>query len=154
MPRWTAWVRRAAPSLSKARAQWVLTVFSETKSCVAISRLLRPRATRVRISSSRAVMPRVCWLGRIGSEGLRAGGGFRGDKHFPHHDRFADGFATARDAEAEPDAEGREEDGDERAVELDRVLDDDEAVFGVLEGGDEEAADETENEDVALHDGL
>jgi hypothetical protein len=92
-------------------------------------------------------------VGRIGSKGFD-GGGFRGDKHFPHHDRFADGFATARDAEAEPDAEGREEDGDERAVELDGVLDDDEAVFGVLEGGDEEAADETEDEDVAPHDGI
>jgi hypothetical protein len=34
------------------------------------------------------------------------------------------------------------------------VLDDDEAVFGVLEGGDEEAADETEDEDVALHGAL
>ena len=34
------------------------------------------------------------------------------------------------------------------AVELDRVLDDDEAAFGVLEGGDEEAADKTEDEDV------
>jgi len=34
------------------------------------------------------------------------------------------------------------------------VLDDDEAVFGVLEGGDEQAADETEDEDVALHDGV
>jgi hypothetical protein len=48
-----------------------------------------------------------------------------------------------RDAEAEPDAEGREEDGDERAAGLDGVLDDDEAVFGVLEGDDEEAVDET-----------
>jgi hypothetical protein len=92
-------------------------------------------------------------VGRIGSEGFE-GGGFRGDKHFLHHDRFADGFATARDAEAEPDAEGREEDGDERAIELDRVLDDDEAVFGVLEGGDEEAADETEDDNVAPHDGV
>ena len=91
-------------------------------------------------------------LGCIGSEGFE-GRGFGRDKHFPHHDRFADGFATARDAEAEPDSESREEDGDERAVELDGVLDDDEAVFGVLEGGDEEAADETEDEDVALHDG-
>jgi hypothetical protein len=34
------------------------------------------------------------------------------------------------------------------------VLDDDEAVFGVLEGGDEEDAGETEDEDVALHDGI
>jgi hypothetical protein len=89
-------------------------------------------------------------VGRIGSEGFE-GGGFRGDNHFPHHDRFADGFATARDAEAEPDAEGREEDGDQRAVELDGVLDDDEAVFGVLEDGDEQAADETEDEGVTLH---
>ena len=44
--------------------------------------------------------------------------------------------------------------GDQRAVEFDGVLDDDEAVFGVLEGGDEEAADETEDEDVAPHDGV
>jgi hypothetical protein len=92
-------------------------------------------------------------VGRIGSEGF-AGGGFRRDKHFLHHDRFADGLAIARDAEAEPDAEGREEDGDERGVKLDGVLDDDEAVFGVLKGGDEQAADETEDEDVALHDGV
>ncbi len=80
-------------------------------------------------------------------------------KHFPHHDCFPNdfatgSFATARDAEPEPDAERREEDGDERAVECDGVLDDDEAVFGELEGGNEEAADETKDEDVALHDGL
>ena len=30
LPSWTAWVRRRAPSLSKARLQWVLTVFSLT----------------------------------------------------------------------------------------------------------------------------
>jgi hypothetical protein len=34
------------------------------------------------------------------------------------------------------------------------VLDDDETVFGVLEGGDEDAADETEDENVTLHDGV
>ena len=34
------------------------------------------------------------------------------------------------------------------------MLNDDEAVFGELKGGDEEAADETEDEDVALHDGV
>ncbi len=82
--------------------------------------------------------------GRVGSERFE-GGGLRGDRNFPHHDRFADGFAIAGDAEAEPDAECREEDGDERAVELDGVLDDDEAVFGVLKDGDEQAADETED---------
>ena len=91
-------------------------------------------------------------IGSEGFEGADFRGGFSGHNHFPDHDRFAGGFATARDAEAEPDAKGCEEDSDERAVELDRVLDDDEAVFGVLEGGDEEAADETEDEDVALHD--
>jgi hypothetical protein len=122
LPRCTAWVRRAAPSLSKARAQWVF--------------LLARR------------------IGSEGSDGRR----FRGNKHFPHHhrfpDRFPDCFAAARDAQAEPDAEGREQDGDQRAVELDRVLDNDETVFGVLEGGDQEAANDTEDEDVALHDGI
>jgi hypothetical protein len=94
--------------------------------------------------------PEALLLGRVASKGFS--GGFRRDKHFPHHDRFADSFATARDAEAEPDAEGREQDGHERAVQLDGVLDDDEAVFGVVEDGDKEAADEAEDEDVALHD--
>ena len=100
-------------------------------------------------------------LGCVGSEGFAGRGfrgGFRGNQHFPHHDRLADGFAapfaTMRDAEAEPDAEGRKEYGDERSVELDGVFDDDEAVFGVLQRGDKEAADKTEDEDVALHDGV
>lgn len=35
-----------------------------------------------------------------------------------------------------------------------RLRDDDEAVLGVFEGGDQEAADETEDENVALHDGV
>ena len=94
--------------------------------------------------------PESLLLRRIGSEGFE-GRGFRRDEHFLHHDRFADDFATARDTQPKPDAEGREHDGDERAVELDRVLDDDETVFGVLQGGDEEPADETEDEDVAPH---
>src|SRR6202041_650128 len=93
-------------------------------------------------------------IGSEGFEGADFRGGFSGHNHFPDHDRFAGGFATARDAEAEPDAKGCEEDSDERAVELDRVLDDDEAVLGVLEGSDEEAADETEDEDVPLHNGV
>src|SRR4051794_7222664 len=88
---------------------------------------------------------------RIWSEGF-AGGGFRGDKHLPHHDRFADDFASTRDPEAEPDAEGREDKRYERAVQLDGVLNDGETVFGVLEGGNEQAADQTEDEGVALHD--
>jgi hypothetical protein len=51
-------------------------------------------------------------LDRIGSEGARVGSDgdrcFRRDKHFLHHHLFSDSFATARDAEAEPDAEDRE----------------------------------------------
>src|ERR1700727_506608 len=59
---------------------------------------------------------------------------------------------ACRDAEAQPDAEGGEEDGDQRAVNLEGVFDDHKAVFGVLERGDQQSADETEDEDVALHD--
>jgi hypothetical protein len=91
-------------------------------------------------------------VGRIGSERFE-GRGFCGDKHFSHHG-FARGFAPACYAQPKPDAEGRKEGGDERDVDLDGVLDDDEAVFGVLEDGDEETADETEDEDVTLHDGV
>ena len=151
LPRWTAWVRRGGAEVVEGRAQWVLTVFSETKSCVAISRLLRSRATRLSFE-----------LAGRDAEGLLAGprwerrvcAGLPRDQHFLHHDRFSDGLAIARDPESEPDAEGREEDGDQRAVELDGVLDDDKAVFGVLEGGDKEAADKTEDEGVALHEGV
>ena len=92
-------------------------------------------------------------LDRVGSEGFRGAVRHR-DLHFPHHDRFVNGFALARDAQAEPNAKGREEDCDQRAVKLDRVFDDHEAVFRVLEGGDEKAAYKTEDEGVALHDGL
>ena len=66
----------------------------------------------------------VLLVDRIGSEGLE-GRGFCGDKHFAHHG-FVGGLAPARNAQPEPDAEGREEEGDERDVDLDGVLDDDE----------------------------
>ncbi len=88
---------------------------------------------------------------RIGNERFD-GRGPSPDERFSRRD-FAGGSAPARDSQPKPDAEGREEDGDQRAVEFYGVLDDDETVFGVLEGGDEEPADETEDENVALHDG-
>src|SRR5215472_15649542 len=53
LPRCTAWVLRLVPSLSKTRLEWVLTVFSLTKSFCAISRLLIPCEICTRISSSR-----------------------------------------------------------------------------------------------------
>ena len=94
-------------------------------------------------------MPRACCWVVLGAKGARRLGGH---KHLLHHHRFLDGVTAARDAQSEPDAEGREKEGDQRAVELDGVLDDDEAVFGVLEGGDKEATNESEDEDVPLHD--
>ena len=90
-------------------------------------------------------------LDRIGSEGFERAS-FHGDEHFFDYNCFADGFTPACDAEADPDAEGGKENGNEGAVDLDRVLDDDEAVLGVLEDGNEEATGDTEDEDVALHD--
>ena len=106
------------------------------------------------VTAGRQFFAALDGLGAASGSELVEGAGIRGNKHFPHHDRFADGFATARDAEAEPDAEGREEDGDERAVALGGVFDEDEAILGVLESGDEKADDETEDEYVTLHDGV
>ena len=76
------------------------------------------------------------------------------NNHFPHYNCLANCFATARDAKAEPDPECCEEDRDQRAIKLNGVLDDDEAVFGVLERSDKEPADQTEDENVAFHDGI
>jgi hypothetical protein len=90
-----------------------------------------------------ALLPGGVWSKRRSCFGA---GAWNGDEDFSYHYSLA----SPRDAEAEPDAEGGEEDGDEGAIDLDRVLDDDESVFGVLERGDEETADETEDEDVAL----
>lgn len=96
--------------------------------------------------------------GGVGGEGWGVFGGRCGDEDFFDDDSFADGLAgllaAAGDAEAEPDAEGGEEEGDEGAVELDGVLDDEEAVLGVLEDSDEETADDAEEEDVTLYGGV
>jgi hypothetical protein len=51
----TASVRPAASSLARMLETWTLTVLALMKSCWAISRLLRPSATSVRTSFSRAV---------------------------------------------------------------------------------------------------
>ena len=85
-------------------------------------------------------------LGGVGREALERAI-FRGSEVgcIAYRERLAERFAVARDAEAEPDAECREEAGDECAVEFDGVLDHDEAVLCVLKGGDEEAADEAED---------
>ena len=64
-------------------------------------------------------------------------GPFRGDKHFLYYDFFADGFVSSRDPLAQPDPKRRKQDCDKRAVELNRMLDDDKTVFGILEGNNQ-----------------
>ena len=122
-----------------------MTVFSETKSWVAIWRLLRPRAMRVRISNSRVVTPRACCWAVLAAKGLAEA--MTGTWDFFHHNRFTPASKT----EAKPDAESGEQNGYESAIELDGMLDDDETIFGVPERDDDETADQTEDEDVALH---
>ena len=75
MPRWTAWVRRAAPSLSNARAQCVFTVFSETKSCVAIFAVAEAAGDQGEDFKLACRNAEGLLLGGIGSE-LLEGGGF------------------------------------------------------------------------------
>jgi len=81
---------------------------------------------------------------RIRSEGP---GRLRRNEHLPDHHRLA----AARDPKAKPAAEGGEEHSDQRSIELDRMLDDDEAVLGVLKRGDQQPANKTEDKDVPLH---
>jgi hypothetical protein len=87
-------------------------------------------------------------LNRVGAKWR---GGRPGYRHLLHHDGFPDDFAPACHAQAQPDPEGGEEGGDERAIELDRVLDDDETVFSILERHNQDPADQAEYEDMARH---
>jgi hypothetical protein len=91
-------------------------------------------------------------LTRRNAEGVKLGlvegeGEWRigGDKDFAEDD-FLAGFG---ELDTEPDAEGDEDDSDNGAIDLERMLDDEKLVFGPAEDGDENAADETENHDMA-----
>jgi hypothetical protein len=91
-------------------------------------------------------------LTRRNAEGVKLGlvegeGGWRigGDEDFAKDDFFA-GFG---ELDAEPDAEGDEDDGDNSAIDLEGVLDDEELVLRPAKDGDEYAANEAENKDVA-----
>ncbi len=68
-----------------------------------------------------------------------------GDKDFPENDFFA----GLGELDAEPDAERGEEDRDNCGVDFEGVLEDEELIFGVAEDGDEDAAYEAEEKDVA-----
>ena len=91
-------------------------------------------------------------LARGDAEGVELGliegeGGWRigGDEDFAEHDLLA-GFG---ELDAEPDAEDDKDDSDDGAIDFEGVLDDEELVLEPAENGDEDAADEAEDEDVA-----
>ena len=75
----------------------------------------------------------------VGGEGRGRGGGWRGER----------GGLAASQGEAEPNAEGGEHGGDESTVNFEGVFDDEEAIFSELEDGDEDAAGEAVEKDVA-----
>ena len=76
--------------------------------------------------------------GRVGGEGRGGGPGRMRSERL----RFATG-----DGETEPDAECGEDGGDESAVILEGMLEDEEAVLGEFENGDEHTADEAVKKD-------
>ena len=114
-------------------------MFSLTKSFSAISRLLRPAAISPRISCSRGVIPSCLESRAIDDERTRRGL----DRDVADH---GDSSRTRVSFEAEPDAKRREDERHEPAVDLERVLDDQKAVLDELEGGDQRAAEEPEEE--------
>src|SRR5580704_8050348 len=78
-----------------------------------------------------------------------AGGGRHGNVHrnFLNHDsvlRFGQ-------LQAQPDAQDGEDRGGKPAVNFDGMVDDQEAVLGEFQHGDQNSADQTVDEDVALH---
>ena len=96
-------------------------------------------------------MPRVCWRAVLGVKGWRAGAS--AGTSTSSHDRFADGLCeAARDAEAEPDPKAANR--MTSRCKLDGCSMMTKTVFGVSQNGNEKAADETENDDVAPHGGV
>lgn len=84
-------------------------------------------------------------LGLVQGEGGLLGWRGGGDEDFAEDDLFP----WFGELDAQPDAEGGEEDGDNGAIDFEGVLDDQELVLGPAEDGDEDAADEAEKQDVA-----
>ncbi len=142
MPSCTAWVRRLAPNLENTRLEWVLTVFSLTKSFSAISRLLMPRGDENKDVELAGGDAEVLALAVVGGEGLAGG-----DRDFLDDD-FLAGLG---EPEAEPDAERGKGYGNQAGIDFDGVFDHEKVVVRPLQQGDEDAADYTVDEDVALH---
>src|SRR5438094_660297 len=85
---------------------------------------------------------------RVGNE--RFGGP---DAYFDRHGYLAhdDRFSRSRQLEPEPDADQCEEQGDDAAVNLDRVLDDEKSIFDELEASDQDAAQQAIQENRLFH---
>ena len=69
------------------------------------------------------------------------------DRHLAHDH----GFARPRELETEPDPERREEQRDDSAVDLERVLEDEIAILDDLEYGNQDAAEQAVDKDGLLH---
>ena len=67
--------------------------------------------------------------------------------HLVHHH----GLARTREVESQPDPEGGEDERDDAAVDLERVLDDEKAVLHKLEHRDQHAAEDAVDQDSLLH---
>ena len=74
-------------------------------------------------------------------------------REWPSHRHFADdhGLARPRKPESEPDSKSREQECDDPAIDLERVLEYEIAVFDDFEDGDEDAAEDAVEEDSLFH---
>ena len=91
-----------------------------------------------------------------GVVGGEAGCGGGGDFNFDDsvYDAVHDSFAGGEQPGAEPDAGAGKEDGDQDAVDRNRVLEDEEMELGPLEQRDEDAAYQPEDQHLFAHAGL
>ena len=112
----------------------VFTVFSLTNSRPAISRLLNPVAMSPRISISRGVIP--SWLTRVSSGDERTHGLDRRLRRDFLDDHFHGFFLVSVCPSQMPSPANRA--ATKGAVNLHRMLDDQEAVLRQLQDGDEQ----------------
>jgi hypothetical protein len=156
LPICTAWVRRFAPSLSNSRLEWVFTVFSLTNRRSAISPIaqaVRDEAENFQFAGGDGELagPRLVGDKRIVLPSLRRN--FSNDcfRDNPFDNRFPDDRLRplSSQRQPQPDAERGKKCGDQRAVDFDRMLDNQEAILGQFQDRDEQAAANAIEQDVA-----
>ena len=84
-------------------------------------------------------------------KGDARGVGDEGSLSRHRHRHFLDHHRSPREPQAEPDAGGGEGGGDQRAVNLDRVLDHEKAVLNELHRGDQQARGRAVNQQLFQH---